>query len=674
MTAKRMVNTIWPAVAIIMAFAGILVLPSPVASQEFTPPAPADTDIDYLLSRYDTNGNGQIDKPEVLMAIDDYLFHELITKEQALKIIELYLFGDVPAPSQDRVALIALYNATNGANWTDDVNWLSDRPLDQWYGVTIDDEGHVTELFLFGNNLTGTIPMELGNLPSLESLVLDDNQLGGEIPTELGNMSSLINLSVIGNQLSGEIPPQLGDLPILESLNLTGNELNGKIPVELSELSSLKTLSLSKNKLSGQIPPELGRMPNLRSLWLNKNQLSGSIPLELGNMSSLEWLVLDFNQLSGEIPPVLGNLSRLFSLSISGNQLSGEIPPQLGNLRRLESLYLPYNRLTGEIPRELSNLTNLVILSLPDNQLDGEIPGELGNLSHLERLLLSDNQLSGHIPPELGRLADLEYLHLSRNRLNGEIPPELGHLSNLESLHLSGNRLSGCIPDELQNIPSNDLSSLQLSLCGDVVTASPDLVAAVTSVGDAGTLYAGESFSITATVENIGAGTADSTTLRYYRSTNSTISTNDTQLGTDPVDALNASMAGPESIQLTATSSTGTYYYGVCVDSVPGETDTQNNCSESIRIEVIEPAFISSSECGRTFFGARYTIRGTIFAVTSLKNVKVIGYGIDDFNQRTKVGEDDLGSMSAQTSKDFSISGINRLYTSCDIILEWDYE
>ena len=73
--------------------------------------------------------------------------------------------GDVNA---DRAALAALYNATNGSSWQDDTNWLSNRPLGEWYGVSTDADGRVADLRLEGNQLSGSIPWELGNLDNLD--------------------------------------------------------------------------------------------------------------------------------------------------------------------------------------------------------------------------------------------------------------------------------------------------------------------------------------------------------------------------------------------------------------------------------------------------------------------------------------------------------------------------
>ena len=108
----------------------------------------------------------------------------------------------------DRAALVALYNATDGSNWKNNQNWLSDEPLDEWYGVTVEDE-RVTGLVLNANQLTGTIPSELGNLAGLEGLYLGRNRLTGSIPAELGNLA-LDTLDLSYNQLTGVLPSETG--------------------------------------------------------------------------------------------------------------------------------------------------------------------------------------------------------------------------------------------------------------------------------------------------------------------------------------------------------------------------------------------------------------------------------------------------------------------------------
>ena len=115
------------------------------------------------------------------------------------------------SPETDREALVALYNATDGPNWTFDNNWLSDVPTSEWEGVTTDDNGRVTELSLRGHQLSGEIPPELSNLANLQELDLCVNQLSGEIPPGLGNLSNLTYLHLNDNELSGCVPSSLED-------------------------------------------------------------------------------------------------------------------------------------------------------------------------------------------------------------------------------------------------------------------------------------------------------------------------------------------------------------------------------------------------------------------------------------------------------------------------------
>ena len=365
-----------------------------------------------------------------------------------------------PQPSMDRAALVALYNATNGDNWTDKENWLSDEPLGEWQGVTTDDDGRVTQIRLWENNLIGSIPADLGNLTSLNLLALHINQLNGSIPMELGNLSNLTVLDLFGNQLSGQIPSELGGLANLQRLYLGDNDLSGEIPAALGSLASLEELDLRDNELSGEVPEELGNLSNLSELYLYENQLSGEIPSELGNLSNLTELQLCCNELSGEIPAELGNLASLVVIALDENQLNGEIPEELGNLSNLSELYLYENQLSGEIPSELGRLANLTVLYAWNNQLSGEIPVELGRLNNLQRLNLDDNELSGGIPTELGSLSNLTVLDLFGNQLSGEIPSELGNLANLRFLTLSNNQLNGGIPTELGRL--TELTGLHL--------------------------------------------------------------------------------------------------------------------------------------------------------------------------------------------------------------------
>ena len=394
--------------------------------------------------------------------------------------------------ADDKAALETLYDATDGSNWTTNTNWKTDEPLSAWHGVTTDTDGRVTQLFLNGNQLTGTIPaalggltnlqqlllsdnaltgtipVELGGLANLQQLLLNDNALTGTIPVELGGLTNLLWLYLFGNQLSGAIPAALGGLTNLQQLLLNDNGLTGTIPAALGSLTNLQWLYLNDNALTGTIPAALGGLTNLQQLLLSGNELSGAIPAALGDLTNLQRLELNDNGLTGTIPAALGDLTNLQYLLLRDNALTGEIPAELGSLTNLQWLYLHGNQLTGTIPAELGSLTNLQLLYLHGNQLTGTIPAELEGLTSLQKLILHGNQLTGTIPAELGSLTSLQWLILSGNQLTGTIPAALGSLTNLQWLYLNGNQLTGEIPAEL-----GSLTNLQrLYLYGNQLTGT----------------------------------------------------------------------------------------------------------------------------------------------------------------------------------------------------------
>ena len=162
------------------------------------------------------------------------------------------------------------------------------------------------------------------------------------------------------------------------------------------------------------------------------------------------------------------------------------------------------------------------------------------------------------------------------------------------------------------------------------VVAAPDLVVGTPTVSD-DSPTAGASFTLRATVSNEGGGAADSTTLTYYRSTNTTIDTNDSSVGTATVSSLSAGASSAQSTSVTAPSTAGTYYYGACVDAVANESNTTNNCSVAVEVTVLQanaaPVFRSSS----AFDAAEnQTSAGRVQATDSDTDDSVTGYAITD--------------------------------------------
>ena len=413
--------------------------------------------------------------------------------------------GEAASLSSDRDVLVALYNATDGPNWTNSTNWLSDKPLGDWHGVTVAG-GRVTELALGGNQLTGSIPSELGNLTNLQYMSLWENQLTGPIPPELGQLTKLYSLGLGHNQLTGEIPPELGQLTGLEDLSFAVNQLTGPIPHQLGQLTKLTSLQLQYNQLTGSIPTELGNLQGLTFLSLRDNLLTGPIPSQLGQLTKLEELFLDSNLLTGEIPPELGQLTKLKRLFLDSNRLTGEIPPELGQLTKLIHLGLSFNQLSGPLPEELIALP-LEYFALVKTQVC--VPravefeewlkgiGELSGYTHCgdrgsdrdpQRHALSalydgtggpnwKNKTNWLTIAPLGEWygvttdADghVTELNLEDNNLSGTVPFALAGLANLKTLNLAFNAsLSGPLPQAITGLP---LESLRLE--GTAVCAPP---------------------------------------------------------------------------------------------------------------------------------------------------------------------------------------------------------
>lgn len=368
-----------------------------------------------------------------------------------LAVLPLALSAAVPAAERD--ALLALYQSTGGAEWSDRSGWLGAPGTEcSWTGVTCDGAGGaVVGVILPDNSLHGTLP-DLSALTRLETLTLSFNQIAGPIPQTLGAISTLDRLELAGNQFTGMIPASLSNLSALRTLDLSDNLLTGPIPGFVGTLSSLEWLDLHGNQLSGPIPDSYASLSALTWLDLRGNAVGGAIPPWIGELPNLEGLLLAGTGLSGSIPESIGQLTRLSNLVLTANRLSGPIPSSIGELRDLAYLTLDRNQLSGEIPDGLWTLTELRELRLDDNELTGTIPSAAGQLAHVEVMLLGTNHLSGTIPASIGGLDSVVVLGLGSNRLEGAIPPEIGQLSRLEALDLDQNRLRGAIPSTLMDL------------------------------------------------------------------------------------------------------------------------------------------------------------------------------------------------------------------------------
>ena len=227
------------------------------------------------------------------------------------------------AVERDREALIAIFNANNGDNWSDlsKFGWGSYRPLNEWVGVYTNNDGRVTELHLRDDNLYGSIPKEIGNLSELEKLsFINDNPYNppcGQIPSEISNLKKLNYFHLWYYDIEGPLPESMGDLGNLEVLSICHAESLGTSP----------------------IPAWIGKLSNLKELTLFDCNLSGTVPDEIGNLSALEELALFDNHLSGQMPPCFSRLVSLKKLRMAGNRFTGPIPESYHNLEHFWSFW-----------------------------------------------------------------------------------------------------------------------------------------------------------------------------------------------------------------------------------------------------------------------------------------------------------------------------------------------
>lgn len=188
----------------------------------------------------------------------------------------LNCFDTLATNEGDSLALIALYDNTNGPEWR--ITWDTTKQVYLWDGIWLN-SGRVFRIDLSGNNLTGELPAEMGDLIKVDYVDLSGNAINGNIPNTIGNMSELAYLDLSNNSINGIIPGEIGKLDLLSHLDFSENQISG-LPQESSGMPHyLKYLNLSSNNLSGEIPENFSTLRFLEKLDLRSNQLSGNLPL-----------------------------------------------------------------------------------------------------------------------------------------------------------------------------------------------------------------------------------------------------------------------------------------------------------------------------------------------------------------------------------------------------------
>ncbi|MDO5969779.1 immunoglobulin domain-containing protein [Flavivirga aquimarina] len=406
----------------------------------------------------------------------------------------------VPVPTNERDALVALYNTTDGANWTNNTNWNTTADVCDWYGVTVTD-GNVISINLTNNNLIGNIPLSMGSLSLLTTLNLDLNQLSGDIPDFSGvTHLSIDNNAFVFNNFENEHNAYTTNLTTY-TYNPQAKVDQEETPTVLEGNSYTFTTNLSSPNNSYQwykdgvaITDATSKDYTINSvaltdsgvyhviatnsivtgLTLERNTVTLSVTTDTCGVSEAEkQALLDLytstnganwiNTLANNQPwdtniPVCDWYGvtvvdgKVIAVNLPTNNLTGNIPDTIGGLLHLNTLDLGDNNITGAIPLSLGTLLELEILLLPDNQLTGELPPALGSLSNLVTLDLSNNNLQSQIPISFCNLAKVTELNLSNNQLIGSIPSQLSLMQSLIRLDLRNNQLEGAIPYQIAGL------------------------------------------------------------------------------------------------------------------------------------------------------------------------------------------------------------------------------
>ncbi len=286
--------------------------------------------------------------------------------------------------ASDSLALIQIYNDMGGAEWTNNDGWLSNLPLEDWNGITIQ-EDRVDKLRLFNIGINGIFSEAIYDLTALTSLDLFNGSLSGQITEEIYNLTNLRVLALTRLGLSGEIP-DLADMPELNNIRLSENEFSGSLPT-IPQNSSL--VRFAQNNLTGSIPMSWANN-ELTTIDISFNDLEGSIDI-FSTFPNIRGLDVDGNNWDeGPLPDWLDDIPSLINFFGSEANFVGDIPMyDFSNSPNFNQIIVNSNALTGDISNLSNGASNLLWLDARNNLFEGELP--LDKFESVGRFNLSNN-------------------------------------------------------------------------------------------------------------------------------------------------------------------------------------------------------------------------------------------------------------------------------------------
>jgi Leucine-rich repeat (LRR) protein len=330
-------------------------------------------------------------------------------------------------------SLEAIYNATNGQNWTNNDGWMNETVgRCKWYGISCDDDGLVTGIDLKDNNLVGKFPVYTRKLYEWGDVLRNDRYQRKNGLTNTYSLKTVIMSNPTPNDWTVS-KYGLASLHKLKTVDLAENKLTGTIEyAPLYNLHSLTHFDVSGNQFSGEV--EALVTPSLTYADFSNNNFTSMRRFQKYKDSPLQTLRYcdvsnnaiqeDANNILENIPP---NIEQFIA---SNNQIYGNLPESLNNLQKLRQFNMASNALSGELRGFTESFATLQELDLFNQTkgVTGPIPEDIWRSLSLKMLNLAGNRLTGTISSLVGNLAVLEVFDLSNNLLESSIPAEIGML------------------------------------------------------------------------------------------------------------------------------------------------------------------------------------------------------------------------------------------------------